>query len=92
MLLARELKHRLENWLALAEETSEIPAALADWRRNLLKTAEQIEVCEELIGSQAEEDLREAVVMARVGGPQSFELVRTLFQKVLLDMQSRGLD
>jgi hypothetical protein len=83
---------RLENWLALAEETSEIPAAQADWRRNLLKTAQGIEVCEKLIGSQAEKDLREAVAIARTGDLESFELVRTLFQRTLLDMQTRGLD
>ena len=88
----RELKDRLENWLRLADETSEIPAAQADWRRNLLKGAQGIEVCEELIGSQAEKDLREAVAIARVGDLASFELVRTLFQRVLLDIQTRGLD
>jgi hypothetical protein len=88
MMQASELTHRLETWLAYAEEHSEIPAAEADWRRNLLKTAQQIEVCKELIGSQAEKDLREAVAIARVGDLASFELVRELFQRVLLEMRS----
>jgi hypothetical protein len=57
-----------------------------------LKTAQGIEVGEELIGSQAEKDLGEAISLARVGDLESFELVRTLFQRVLLDTQTRGLD
>ena len=89
---AGELKNKLEYWLRLAEETSDIPSAQADWRRNLLKTAQGIEVGEELIGSQAEKDLGEAISLARVGDLESFELVRTLFQRVLLDIQTRGLD
>jgi hypothetical protein len=86
---AKELEDRLETWLGLAEEHSVIPAAEADWRRNLLKSAQQIEVCKELVGSQSEKDLLTAVAMARTGNIESFELIRNLFLKVRQEMQEK---
>jgi len=91
MMQGRDLHDRLETWLRHADEHSEIPAAEEDWRRNLLKAAQQFEICHELLHSQSEKDLRDAVAMARTGNLESFELVRDLFQKVLLEMQSKGI-
>ena len=84
----RGLKNKLENWLTLAEETSEIPAALADWRRNLLKGAQQFDTCEELVETQTEQYLRTAVQMAGTENLASFDLVRELLQRVLSDIRS----
>jgi hypothetical protein len=84
----RELKDRLGRWLTLAQETSEIPAALADWRRNLLKGAQQFDTCEELVGTQTEQYLRTAVQMAGTENLASFDLVRELLQRVLSDIRS----
>ena len=91
MLLSVVLKERLEEWLKLAERTTEIPAPEADWRRVLLKTAERIAPCKELVGSQSEKDLQDAVAIARTGNLEGFESVRELYHRVLADMRSKGI-
>lgn len=84
----RELHDKLELWLRRAQEHSEIPAAEADWRDNLLKIAQQFETCKDLVGTQTGEYLRMAVQMARTGDPASFDLVCELLQRVLADIRS----
>jgi hypothetical protein len=88
---AKQLKERLETWLKLAEQHSEIPAAEADWQRILLRSAAQIEMCTELTGSQSEKDLLAAVTLARSGRLESFEQVRNLFLTVLQDMRIKEI-
>ena len=89
---AKQLEGRLETWLKLAEQHSEIPAAAADWQRILLKSAAQLEMCTELTGSQSEKDLLAAVTLARSGRLESFEHVRNLFLTVLQDMRIKRID
>ena len=84
----QELHDQLELWLRRAQEHSEIPAAEADWRDNLLKIAQQFETCKDLVGTQTAEYLRMAVQMARTGNPASFDPVRELLQRVLADIRS----
>jgi len=88
---AKQLKERLETWLKLAEQHSEIPAAEADWQRILLRSAAQIEMCTELVGSQSEKDLLAAVTLARSGKLESFEQVHGLFRTILQDMRTKKI-
>ena len=88
---AKQLKERLETWLKLAEQHSEIPAAEADWRRILLNSAAQIEMCTELAGTQSEKDLLAAVTLARSGRVESFEQVCDLFRTILQEMRTKGI-
>jgi hypothetical protein len=87
----RQLEERLETWLKLSEEHTEILAAEADWRRILLKSAGQIDVCAELAGTQSGKDLLAAVTMARSDKLESFGQVRDLLRTVLQDMRTRGI-
>jgi hypothetical protein len=89
---AKQLKERLETWLKLAEQHSEILAAEADWQRILLKSAAQIEICTELTGSQSEKDLLAAVTLARPGRVEAFEQVADLFRAILQHMRTKGMD
>ncbi|HTS19582.1 MAG TPA: hypothetical protein VMP11_18550 [Verrucomicrobiae bacterium] len=84
----QELHDKLEVWLRRAQEHSEIPAAEADWRVNLLKVAQQFDTCEDLVGTQTEEYMRMAAQIAKTGNAASFDLVRELLQRVLADIRS----
>ena len=88
---AKELEDRLETWIGLAEQHSVIPAAEADWRHNLLKSAQQVEVCRELTGSQSEIDIATAGALAQGGDPDSIETIRDLFLKVLREMREKKI-
>ena len=87
---AEQLKERLETWLKLAAEDTQSPAVTSDWQLILLKSAAQIEMCTELVGSQSEKDLLAAVTLARSGRLESFEQVRDLFRAILQEMRTKG--
>jgi hypothetical protein len=88
---AKQLKERLETWLKLAEEDTPAPAVKSDWQSILLKSAAQIEMCTELVGSQSEKDLLAAVTLARSGTLESFEQVHGLFRTILQDMRTKKI-
>ena len=89
----KEVRDRVETWLGNHDSliATRIPAARADWLPGLAESAGEIEVSDELKGTDAEKDLVAAKGSARAGTEQAMVKARVHFLRVIDYMEKNHL-